>query len=141
MKKRNYLKAVFPAVSENEALARLMTAGFLMPVGVTAQQLADIKTLVSEAVTNAVVHAYRDREAGEVKMEMSLNEKGILTVTVRDFGCGIGDVEQAMEPFFTTDREGERSGMGLPIIQAFSDSFKLRSDARGTKLVMKKKIL
>jgi stage II sporulation protein AB (anti-sigma F factor) len=132
----------FSAVSENESFARIVTSGFLMNLGVTPSLLADLKTVVSEAVTNAIVHGYRGKKGSECKVLLDLkyyNDRS-LVITVSDRGVGIGNIEEAMQPFFTTDREGERSGMGLPIMQAFSDSMKILSSPKGTKVVMRKKL-
>ncbi len=136
----NYARVRFPALGENESFARIVTAGFVMKLGVTPSVLADLKTIVSEAVTNAVVHAYRGRDGKDcpITLELKFDQKSVLTIAVKDEGCGIPDVEAAMQPFFTTDREGERSGMGLPIIQAFSDSMKLKTSPKGTKIIVRK---
>ncbi|MBR2615601.1 MAG: anti-sigma F factor [Clostridia bacterium] len=138
----NAARVSFPALGENESFARIVTAGFLMHVGVTPSQLADIKTVVSEAVTNAIVHGYRGQAGKDctVVLDLKYRRDGILIVSVTDRGRGIENVEAAMEPFFTTDREGERSGMGLPIMQAFTDSLRILSRPGYTRVTMKKKI-
>ncbi len=138
----NFARVRFPAVGENEGFARTLTAGFLMHLQVTPSQLADIKTVVSEAVTNAIVHGYRgeDGRKREVLLELCFYKDRTLLVRVTDRGRGIENVEQAMEPFYTTDREGERSGMGLPIIRAFCDSVRVVSRPGFTRLTMKKKL-
>lgn len=135
----NRLRAVFAAKSENESLSRILVAGFLMPYPVSTEELADVKTAVSEAVTNAVVHAYRDREPGEVRLEVRLTEKGALRITVTDRGRGIADVARAREPFFTTDREHERGGMGFSIMETFMDRVRVYSaEEKGTRVVLEK---
>lgn len=138
----NFARVRFPAVGENEGFARTLTAGFLMHLQVTPSQLADIKTVVSEAVTNAIVHGYRgeDGRKREVLLELCFYKDRTLLIRVTDRGRGIENVEKAMEPFFTTDREGERSGMGLPIIRAFCDSIRVVSRPGFTRLTMKKKL-
>ena len=138
----NFTRVRFPAVGENEGFARTLTAGFLMHLQVTPSQLADIKTVVSEAVTNAIVHGYRgeDGRKREVLLELCFYKDRTLLIRVTDRGRGIENVEKAMEPFFTTDREGERSGMGLPIIRAFCDSIRVVSRPGFTRLTMKKKL-
>ena len=138
----NFARVRFPAVGENESFARTLTAGFLMHLQVTPSQLADIKTVVSEAVTNAIVHGYRgeDGRKREVLLELCFYKDRTLLIRVTDRGRGIENVEKAMEPFFTTDREGERSGMGLPIIRAFCDSIRVVSRPGFTRLTMKKKL-
>ncbi|MBE6712116.1 MAG: anti-sigma F factor [Ruminococcaceae bacterium] len=138
----NSARVRFPALSRNESFARTLTAGFLMHLEVTPSQLADIKTVVSEAVTNAIVHGYRGEEdkKGEVLLELCFYRNRVLLIRVTDHGRGIENVEKAMEPFYTTDREGERSGMGLPIIRAFCDSVRLVSRPGFTRITMKKKL-
>ena len=138
----NAARLRFPALSENEGFARIVTAGFVMRLGVTPALLADIKTMVSEAVTNAVVHGYRDADGRDrfVFLELKFWSDRTLVITVTDRGRGIENVERAMEPFFTTDRAGERSGMGLPIMRAFSDSFRITSRPGLTRVVMRKKL-
>ena len=140
MKKiKNSVCVKFPALGENESFARIIAAGFLSPLGVRVHDMADIKTMVSEAVTNAIVHGYGGGE-GEIRLEMKFFCDRTLLVSVTDHGRGIEDVEKALEPFYTTDREGERSGMGLPIMQAFSDSLRLISRPGFTRVTMKKRL-
>lgn len=138
----NFARVRFPAIGENEGFARTLTAGFLMHLQVTPSQLADIKTVVSEAVTNAIVHGYRGEDGRQrsVLLELCFYRDRTLLIRVTDRGRGIENVEKAMEPFFTTDREGERSGMGLPIIRAFCDSVRVVSRPGFTRLTMKKKL-
>ena len=138
----NSARVRFPAVSENESFARVVTAGFLMHLGVTPEVLADLKTVVSEAVTNAIVHGYRGRDGKNcyILLELKYYSDGSLVISVTDRGQGIENIEKAMEPFFTTDREGERSGMGLPIMEAFTDSIRVFSKKGGTRVVMRKKL-
>lgn len=138
----NSARVRFPAKGENESFARIVTAGFLMHLGVTPSVLADLKTVVSEAVTNAIVHAYRgkDKEKCYVFLEFRYYSDKTLVMTVADSGCGIPDVDKALEPFFTTDKEGERSGMGLPIMQAFTDALRIYTSPRGTRVVMRRRL-
>ncbi|MBQ2517452.1 MAG: anti-sigma F factor [Clostridia bacterium] len=135
----NGLRTSFPAVSRNEALARGLAAQFLMLMDPTVEELSDVKTAVSEAVTNAVVHAYRGRK-GEVSLEFS-EADGELTVSVSDTGLGIEDVELARTPFYTTAPEAERTGLGFAVMEAFMDSVEVESaPGRGTRVIMKKRI-
>ncbi|MBQ1817418.1 MAG: anti-sigma F factor [Clostridia bacterium] len=135
----NGLRTSFPAVSRNEALARGLAAQFLMLMDPTVEELSDVKTAVSEAVTNAVVHAYRGRK-GEVSLEFS-EADGELTVSVSDTGRGIEDVELARTPFYTTAPEAERTGLGFAVMEAFMDSVEVESaPGRGTRVIMKKRI-
>ncbi|MBQ2253113.1 MAG: anti-sigma F factor [Clostridia bacterium] len=138
---KNNLTAVFSARSENESLARVMAAGFLLQYPVTAEELADIKTALSEAVTNAIVHGYRDRTDGAVKVDFSLFNDGRIRITVSDRGCGIEDVARAREPFFTTDRAHERGGMGFSIMETFMDRVRVKSvPGRSTRVVLEKRL-
>ncbi len=135
----NTVKVEFLSVSANEAFARSCAACFAVPLDPTLEELGDLKTAVSEAVTNAVVHAY-PAQVGRVLMKLRLLEGDILEVTVKDWGCGIPDVEKAMEPMYTTGGE-ERSGMGFSIMACFTDKLRVRSvPGKGTTVIMRKKI-
>ena len=134
----NEMRLDFSAQSENEAFARMVISAFIMPLNPTLEQLGDVKTAVSEAVTNAVVHGYREAR-GLVRMRASLDEAGELSVEIADKGCGIPDVALAMTPLYTTDKNGERSGMGFAIMQSFCDKLRVRSIVgRGTVVFMEK---
>ena len=135
----NEVKLKFLSRSVNEAFARSAAAGFILMLDPTLDELADIKTAISEAVTNCIVHAYGDT-LGEIEMQMQITDERIFTVTVKDKGRGIENIKQAMEACFTTGGE-ERSGMGFTVMEAFMDSVHVTSKAgRGTKVVMKKYI-
>lgn len=138
----NAARVRFPALGENESFARIVTAGFLMHLEVTPAFLADVKTMVSEAVTNAIVHGYRGKEGKDcfITLELKCLSDRTLVMSVTDRGRGIENVSAAMEPFFTTDREGERSGMGLPIMNAFSDGMRITSRPGFTRVTMRKKM-
>ncbi len=139
MTAKNNVKLEFPSHSANEAFARSAAACFAAQLDPTLEELGDLKTAVSEAVTNAVVHAYPDR-IGPVAMKLRLLEGDVIEVTVKDHGCGIPDVKKAMEPLFTTGGE-ERSGMGFSIMACFTDSLRVRSTpGKGTTVVMRKKL-
>ena len=103
---KNTVKFEFLSLSENEALARSVAAAFIMPLDPTLEELADVRTAVSEAVTNAIVHGYKKKK-GTVRMECRLDGR-MLVISITDFGCGIENIEQARQPFFTTDADGER---------------------------------
>ena len=136
----NETKITFPSLSANEAFARGAVSTFAAQLNPTFDELSDIKCAVSEAVTNAIVHGYRDT-IGDVTLILKLTEDRTLFAEVRDRGCGIADVEEAMRPLFTTDPENERSGMGFTIIENFMDSLRVRSvPERGTRVVMSKKL-
>lgn len=127
------------SLSKNEELARVVTAVFMSRLDPTLEELDDVKTAVSEAVTNAVIHGYQEEE-GIIYIELQAEERE-LTVLVRDLGVGIRDVKQAMEPMYTSDPSGERSGMGFSFMEAFMDRVEVESEpGRGTLITMKKKI-
>ena len=135
----NTVKVEFQSHSANEAFARSCAACFAAQLDPTLEELGDLKTAVSEAVTNAVVHAY-PQEIGRILIKLRILEGNVLEVTVRDWGCGIPDVEKAMEPLYTTGGE-ERSGMGFSIMDCFTDHLRVRSKpGKGTTVVMRKKI-
>lgn len=129
------------SVSENEEFARVMAAVFMTRLDPTLEEAEDVKTAVSEAVTNAVIHGYQGGK-GTIFMELSADlEERLLTVTVRDQGVGIGDIKKAMEPMYTTDRSGERSGMGFSFMEAFMDRVQVESEpGAGTAVTMQKMI-
>ena len=139
MKKKpiNQLKLTFPSRSVNEALARSIAAAFVSQLDPTLEELSDVKTAVSEAVTNVVVHAY-PQGTGRIDMTLSLYEGGVLDISVRDKGCGIEDVAQALQPTYTTGGS-DRSGMGFTIMESFMGSLWVRSSpGKGTSVRMRK---
>ena len=139
MPAENTVKVEFQSRSANEAFARSCAACFAAQLDPTLEELGDLKTAVSEAVTNAVVHAY-PAEIGPVLLKLRILEGNVLEVTVKDWGCGIPDVEKAMEPLYTTGGE-DRSGMGFSIMACFTDKLRVRSTpGKGTVVVMRKKI-
>lgn len=129
MKAENSVKIQFDSLSANEAFARGAAAAFLARYDPTVPQLADLKTAVSEAVTNCIVHAYPDR-IGEIYIAASLSESNLVTIKVRDHGCGIADVQKAMEPLFTTGGS-ERAGLGFAVMQELMDEVRVTSRAGG----------
>ncbi len=139
MKGQNYIKLEFPAQSANEGFARAAAAAFAVQMDPTLEELGDIKTAVSEAVTNAIVHAYPE-SIGLVQMRLRILEGNVLEIRVSDRGCGISDVSRAMEPMYSTGGE-ERSGMGFTIMSSFTDSLRVKSaPGRGTTVTMAKKL-
>ncbi|MBD5143624.1 MAG: anti-sigma F factor [Oscillospiraceae bacterium] len=140
MKITNEFKCVFPAVSANEALARASLSAFLIPADPTAQELADLRTVISEAVTNAIVHGYRN-SSGEVSICLRMLPNRVLYIRVSDKGCGIPDIKKAMEPLYTSVPEEERAGLGFAIMQEFTDNLHVRSTPNhGTTLTMRRKL-
>lgn len=141
----NYMKLEIAAKSINESFARSAVAAFALSLSPSLSELSDIKTAVSEAVTNAIVHAYHSAN-GQDKIEIECQTfqtpaEGVLHIKITDFGCGISDVEQALKPFFTTLAGDERSGMGFTIMQTFSDGFSVISEqGKGTCVTLTKRI-
>ncbi len=140
MKILNEFRCSFPACSANEALARAAVSAFLIPADPTAQELADLRTVISEAVTNAIVHGYRGTE-GEVSICLRMLPERVIYIRVSDKGCGIPDVAKAMEPLYTSAPEEERAGLGFAIMQTFTDSLHVRSiPGHGTVLTMRRRL-
>lgn len=136
----NSAELTFISRSVNERFARMSVAAFATQLDPTVEELAEIKTAVSEAVTNCIVHAYGS-DLGTIKMKMQLFDSNVLRITVRDFGRGIDDVEKAMEPCFSTGAD-DRAGMGFTIMESFSDRLRVSSKTgKGTKVVMERKIV
>ena len=137
----NEIRIDFPAIPENEALARMVVSAFLVPLNPTIEELADVKTAVSEAVTNAIVHGYAEEE-GTVRLRADYREDGTLTVDVSDRGCGIADIARAREPFYTTLEGEERSGMGFTVMESFMDGVEVKSaPGVGTTVRLTKRLL
>ena len=141
MKAENSTRIQFDSLSVNEAYARGAVAAFLARYDPTVPQLADIKTAVSEAVTNCIVHAYPDR-VGQIVLTVAVYPDRQIKITVSDRGVGIPDVVQAMEPLFTTGDPEERSGLGFAVMQSFMDRVQVSSrPSRGTKVVLIKQLV
>lgn len=139
MKSSNYIKLEFPGKSANEGLARSAVAAFAAQLDPTIDELGDIKTAVSEAVTNAIVHAYPN-QIGTVWLRVRLLGEEYLEITVKDKGRGIEDVERARQPLFTTGGE-DRSGMGFTIMESFMDKMRVKSaPGKGTTVTMLRRI-
>lgn len=136
---KNEIKIEFDAVSSNEGFARVSVAAFVTTLNPTLEEIADIKTAVSEAVTNAILHGY-EGGVGRIYMECFI-EGDIVHIKIRDLGKGIVDIEKAMEPLYTTKPELERSGMGFSFMEAFMDDLQVESEVgKGTTIQMIKKI-
>ncbi len=134
---KNSMELKFLSISENEAFARSTVAAFCVSENPTVEEISDIKTAVSEAVTNCIVHGYNMNKEGiiDIKAETDCRE---VRITVTDYGVGIEDINRALEPFFTTKPNEERSGMGFTIMQSFMDEVKVSSSGAGTTVNMKK---
>lgn len=136
----NEIKFTMPSLSVNEASARAVVSSFLIQADPTVEELSDIRTAVSEAVTNAVVHGYRNTK-GNVELTVKLLANREIYIRIKDKGCGISDVKQAMEPLFTTAPEEERSGLGFSVMESFMDILKVKSSVgKGTTVVMRKRL-
>ena len=139
MKKENYIKLEFPGKSVNEAFARAAVACFVAQADPTLEELSDIKTAVSEAVTNCIVHAY-PHELGKISLKASILDDNSVEIVIRDKGRGIENIEEARQPMYTTGGE-ERSGMGFTIMESFMDDLRVRSSpGKGTTVTMRRKI-
>ncbi len=139
MKKINELKMVFDSRSVNESFSRMAVSAFSSQLDMTVEELGDIKTVVSEAVTNCIVHAYKNT-IGKIYITCSVFEEGIVRITVRDKGCGIEDVNKAREPLYTSVG-GDRSGLGFSVMESFSDKLRVRSKVGvGTTVTIEKRI-
>lgn len=137
---QNYTELTFSALSQNETFARAVIAAFAAQMNPSIEQLSDLRTAVSEAVTNAIIHGYERDGSRLVKMQAAIDGDR-LTVTVRDDGCGIPDIELARKPFYTSKPELERSGMGFAVMEAFMDRVEVASaPGKGTTVTMEKRI-
>ena len=139
MSQHNEMQITFLSLAENESFARVVIAAFAVQMSPTVSEIADIKTAVSEAVTNAIVHGYEGC-TGQVVMRARMDDRW-LTVEIQDEGKGLANVEQAMEPFYTSHPEQERSGMGFAVMQTFMDDLQVESaPGKGTTVRMRKRI-
>ena len=139
MKAINTMKLEIESRSVNESFSRVAVASFIAQLDPTIEELGDIKTAVSEAVTNAIVHGYKEGK-GKIYITVSIFENAEVRIRIRDKGCGIENIEQAMEPLFTT-MGGERAGLGFAVMESFMDKVKVRSKCgKGTQVTLEKKI-
>ena len=138
----NEMKLRLPAKSVNESVCRAIISAFCAELNPTVEELGDLRCAVSEAVTNSIVHGYRglsEREVGYVYISVRLYDTREITVEISDNGCGIGDVEEAMRPMFTTAEKEERCGMGFLVMESFTDALTVKSKlGRGTTVLMRK---
>ncbi|WP_363292116.1 anti-sigma F factor [uncultured Ruminococcus sp.] len=136
----NEMSVSFPALSENERFARLAVSGFLSQLDPNIAELSDIKTAVSEAVTNAIVHGYRETK-GEVSMQVRIFGGGRITIKIQDKGCGMEDIEKAMTPLYTSSPEEERAGLGFTIMATFMERVRVKSrPGKGTTVLLERTV-
>ena len=138
----NRMQIKLPALSVNESMARAAVSAFVSQLDPGVTEIADIKCAVSEAVTNAIVHGYRNTpETGSIAITVTILAGRAVRIEIKDKGCGIPDVGQARQPLYTTDAAGERSGMGFTVMESFTDAMKVTSKVgQGTTVVMWKKL-
>ena len=135
----NKMSIEFVSKSQNEGFARVAVAAFVAQLDPTIDEISDVKTAVSEAVTNSIIHGYENKEDGIVRIEAEIN-KNEVTIVIIDKGIGIDDINQAMEPLYTSRPDLERSGMGFTVMETFMDELRVESQkGNGTKVVIKKK--
>ena len=134
----NEMTLIFLSRSANESFSRAAAASFFSQLDPTLEEIADIKTAVSEAVTNCIVHAYRNT-LGKIRLTARIYPDNEVYIQIRDYGCGIPDIEKAMEPLFTTCETGERAGLGFAVMQSFMDRVLVRSaPGKGTTVTLRK---
>lgn len=142
MKILNEIKFIFPADSRNEGLSRAAVSAFVSGMDPSVAEVGEIKTAVSEAVTNCIVHAYRGMAGGKIELTVRELEDRTVYIKVRDSGCGIPDIKRAMEPLYTSAPEEERAGLGFAVMESFMDKVSVRSkQGKGTSVIMTRKIL
>lgn len=136
----NKMSVIFPALSVNEGAARTIVSTFCAQLNPTIEELADIKCAISEAVTNCIVHAYREKQ-GEIYISVRLYDNRTVKIEIKDKGCGIEDTELVKTPLYTTDNSGERSGMGFAVMESFMDKLVLKSVVgKYTKVILSKQL-
>ena len=138
---RNIIKVSFDALPENQGFARSVVSGDLAMSDPTVEELAEVKTAVSEAVSNSIIHGYKDMDAGRIDMEMKMVGADRCVIRITDYGRGIEDVEKAREPMFSTESDREMSGMGFTVMESFADKVQVRSEpGKGTEVVLIKNL-
>jgi len=136
----NYFRLIIPSNSRNEAFARTAAAAFAAQLDPTVEEINDIKAAVSEAVTNCIVHAYPDK-IGDIEIVARILDNNIFYIRIKDKGCGIADISQAMLPLFSTCEEGERAGLGFAVMESFMDKLRVTSRVdKGTSVIMTKRV-
>lgn len=136
----NEVSVIMESISQNESFARIVVSGFIAPLDPTVGELNDVKTAVSEAVTNAIIHGYEGK-SGKIHLNLKADSQKVVTIEVLDNGIGILDISEARAPLYTSKPEMERSGMGFTVMETFMDSIEIFSESgKGTKVTMTKKI-
>ena len=139
MRTNNKMRLEIPSKSENERFARTVCAAFILELDPTLEEMSEIKTAISEAVTNAIIHGYNGNE-GTVLIDGEIEDRTV-TYTIVDNGCGISDIKKARQPLYTQKPDSERSGMGFSIMEAFMDTLTVESEEnKGTKIIMTKRL-
>ena len=140
MKTLNQTKINFLSLSENESFARTVVSAFVTQLDPTVEEMVEIRTAVSEAVTNCIVHAYKNR-TGNIEMSLKILEGNEIYIRIKDAGCGIADIKKAVEPLYTTAAAEERAGLGFAVMESFMDKMQVRSKTdSGTVVIMRKKV-
>lgn len=138
---QNKMKLEFTNLSENESFARVAVSAFIAPLDPTVEELTEIKTAISEAVSNSVIHAYRSRGEGIITIDCTVDENRRVIISVIDYGIGIENIELAREPLYTSNPDEERSGMGFTVMESFMDKLFVESEpGKGTKVTMIKNL-
>ncbi len=141
IKAENQFELTLPALSENEGFARQCVSAFLLKLDPTVSDLADLRTAVSEAVTNCVVHGYRGRASGMIYISVRCFDDRRVVIRIKDKGCGMADPEKCRQPLYTSDPSGERGGMGFAIMESFTDGMKVKTAVgKGTTVTLIKKL-
>ena len=135
---KNIMEVKFKAISENSAFARNVVASFIVPLNPSISELEDIKTAVNEAITNVIVHAYPD-QTGYIEMKVATSNNKV-SITIKDNGVGIQDIERALTPFYTTKPNEERSGMGFTVMESFMDKLEVKNNKTGLTVLMEKEL-
>ena len=133
----NFVKIEFEALAENQSFARAVAASYASAADPTVEELTEIKTAVSEAVSNSIIHGYSKKGTGKIQMEMKTIDRNKIWIRISDFGRGIADIKKAMEPMFSTEESGEMSGMGFTVMESFMDKILVESEpGKGTSVTL-----
>ncbi len=137
----NKMSLTFTSTLENEAFARTSVVAFLMPINPSVDEIMEVKTMIAEAVVNCMIHGYEGKEEGDIQLDVQYDDERMITIQIQDHGCGIENINLAMQPLYTTKEHLERSGMGLTIMSTFADDFQITSTVgTGTTVLIKKQL-